>query len=157
MNEVIEQHLFGYQIKKIKCLSFKINEDIEVNIPTLMVNLNYRTTYKIEGSFFDFVLDVSFTPKDNDDAKCMEFSILNRFAVLDLAKYIDKETESFNFPPQVLVNMLSLSISHSRAIISQYTAGTKYEEVTIPITDAVPLAIQLFNLKLPVEPAVVNR
>jgi hypothetical protein len=148
MNEKTQQHLFGYQIKKIKCLSFKINEDIEVDLPTLMVNLNYRTTYNIEGGYFDFALDISFSPKDKPDVKCMEFDILNRFAVLDLAKYIDKETESFNFPPQVLVNILSLSISHSRAIISQQIGGTKYNDVIIPITDALPLATQFFNLKL---------
>lgn len=139
-------NVFAYQIKRIKCISFKINEDIPFQTnPPLMINLSYLIKFNKEKSYIDFVLGINYA-YDNVTEKCLQFDIQNRFSIDNINQYINTDDDTvINLPTNALVSMLSLSVTHARAIIGQHIEGTIYSEGLMPITNTFDLAKQFFG------------
>ncbi len=79
----------------------------------------------------------------------MEFQLQNVFQIHELKKYITNDGK-IDFPNQdVWVTIVGLSLSHSRAILSQQLAGTILQDSLLPILDAREVTANFFpNLNI---------
>jgi hypothetical protein len=75
----------------------------------------------------------------------MKMKTSNVFLILELADFYMSETDQFNIPDNVLVTLLSLSISHTRALLAKNAIGTKFAELYIPIVNPSEVLKQLFS------------
>jgi len=67
------------------------------------------------------------------------------FSVLELADYHKSENETYDIPDNVMVTFLSLSVSHTRALLAKNSQGTKFAGLYIPIVNPTDLFNQLFR------------
>lgn len=75
----------------------------------------------------------------------MKIKTSNVFLFLELANYHKPDTNEFNIPDNVMVTFLSLSISHSRALLSKNAMGTKFADLIIPIVNPSDILKKLFS------------
>ncbi|MBC7411892.1 MAG: hypothetical protein H7331_05495 [Bacteroidia bacterium] len=53
--------------------------------------------------------------------------------------------DDVRLPDSIIITLLSLSISHTRALLYNRTLGTKYENYIIPIVNPTELAHKLYK------------
>lgn len=147
MNEEMTD-LVGIQIRRVKGLSFKMDEmafqPVSLNIP-LTIFFEFKTGLNIPLNILEFTLKVSFKYQDSIEP-CLQAEIQNLFEIKDLPKYI--EGTNINLPREALITIVSLSVSHSRALIANYTAGSAFSDTVLPIVDGVAMTTQFFPEKL---------
>ena len=62
-------------------------------------------------------------------------SLSNLFSVNDLIRFADEKTKTYQLPEQYEVTLISISLSHSRAILLAKCAGTFLQNALLPIMD----------------------
>jgi phage-related minor tail protein len=66
----------------------------------------------------------------------MEGTSQNVFTIQELAKMVVSENQDLiNIPDNILTMLLSISISHTRALMSQSALGSKFQDIIIPIVN----------------------
>jgi hypothetical protein len=75
----------------------------------------------------------------------MKIKTSNVFLFSELPNFHKSDSNEFNIPDNVLVTFLSLSISHSRALLAKNALGTKFADLYIPIVNPTEIFNQLFN------------
>jgi len=62
-------------------------------------------------------------------------SLSNLFSIIALERFINKEDKTFSLPEILEVTLISISLSHSRAILLAKCAGTFLQNAVLPIMD----------------------
>jgi len=141
----MEQKPINFAIRKIKELEFSVNEAISlVNSNETNVSFELTTNVSLESNCVDLILTALFYDKPNGTV-FMKIKTGNLFEVIELAELYNLETDSFNIPDNVMVTMLSLSISHTRALLAKNALGTKFADHYLPIVNPSIILHQLFN------------
>lgn len=136
----------GIQIKRIKLLSFKMKEYLfKGDEAPASVVIDYRIEYNIEVNLVQFFLRILFKYESSEEA-LIEAEIHNVFEVENLKHYLD-DNNNIQLPKSALVVIVSLSISHSRALIANLTAGTILNDLIMPIFDGEDVANHFFFKK----------
>lgn len=121
-------------IKRIKEIGYQINEEILTEANT-EINLTFglTTNFDIGQKTTEIVLSATYFKKDTNETM-LEIKTSNIFTILELEDFKNKDN-SFSLPENILVTLLSLSITHTRALLSKNTQGTKYADLYIPIVN----------------------
>lgn len=132
-------------VKKIKDIEFFVNENIDVQTP-INANITFElfTQLNEKESLVEMLLSATFTDQAKENV-LMKIKTSNVFFLLELQQLLDKETKQYNIPDNIMVTMLSLSISHTRALLAKNALGTKFSELYIPIVNPAELFNNLFN------------
>jgi len=140
-----DSKMFGMQIRRIKQLSFFVNEALyKLNkAENSEIKLDYRLGFITENDIVDFTLKISFFYSTSKTIY-LESEIQNIFQIKDLKNFVD-ETGKMKLPDNALISMVSLSISHARAITANNVAGTLLNDIILPIFDGVLVAKQFFG------------
>ena len=131
-------------IKKIKEVEFIVNEEVEIANPNIAnISFEVTTNINLKDTSVEMLLTATFS--DMTQGKVfMKIKTSNVFLVLELAQFHSPENNTFNIPDNVLVTLLSLSISHTRALLAKNALGTKFAELYIPIVNPSEVLKQLF-------------
>lgn len=142
-NQQSNQEPLLYSIKRIKELAFFINEYLfkpEEN--DTIVNYNQKLGYT-ETGFVDFTLRAFFVYKNHPKDALFSIDVQTIFEVKDLKKYITKD-KRLNLPSQFLITMVSLSVSHTRALLAKQTSDTLFAQNILPVVNAIEMAKAFF-------------
>lgn len=141
----MEQTQVNIAVKKIKEIEFFVNEEIELANPPIP-NISFELTINIDlnEKSVEMLLTTFFTDTIQGNV-FMKIKTSNVFLFLELANFHKLETSEFDIPDNVLVTFLSLSISHSRALLAKNALGTKYTDLYIPIVNPSEILKQLFG------------
>jgi len=132
----MNQMFIPFSIKRIKVLSSSINETgVPPNIPIEM-EFQLNSQFNLEANILIFNLKISYFMQNDTDAKTQvgDFNVQNAFNIPDLKNYIINETQ-INVPIDTLRILVSLSISHARALIAQLVSGTTFQEALLPVVN----------------------
>jgi len=141
----MEQIQVNIAVKKIKEVEFFVNEEIELaNPPIASISFELTTNINLDEKSVEILLTTFFTDTIQD-TMFMKIKTSNVFLFLELANFYKPETKEFEIPDNVLVSFLSLSISHSRALLSKNALGTKFTDLYIPIVNPSEILKQLFG------------
>jgi len=141
----MEQKQANIAIKKIKEIEFFVNEAIELEDPALF-NIGFELTINVTllHNTIKMVLPTIFAVSNRNNV-FMRIKTSNVFLFLELADFRKSESDEFDIPDNVMVTLLSLSISHSRALLAKNSLGTKFAELYIPIVNPSEILKQLFG------------
>jgi hypothetical protein len=138
--------VFEIAIRKVRLRGFGIDDTIEVNtINDFDINIEQQLSFSIPDEHVTLFLVTKFFMKSTE--KIVAHAIVqNTFAVKGLHKMQNKENpEVMNIPDDILTTILSISISHSRALMGSALMGSKFEDFYIPIVNPKEVMIQLFK------------
>lgn len=140
-----QAEFFEIAINRIKLLSLNIDESLSPEEPTATtINIEQKLNILLEANLIILELKISFTSIKNN-ISFIESKIQNVFTVQNLKKFKNsKKNNEINLPEDLLVTLMSLSISHSRALIAQANAGSAYQDIYMPIVNPVEVTRQLF-------------
>lgn len=131
-------------IKKIKEVEFIVNEEVEIANPNIAnISFELTTNINLNDTSVEMLLTATFSDMTQGTV-FMKIKTSNVFLVLELAQFHSPENNTFNIPDNVLVTLLSLSISHTRALLAKNALGTKFAELYIPIVNPSEVLKQLF-------------
>lgn len=141
----MEQKQVNIAVKKIKEIEFFVNEAIELADPSLF-NIGFELTINITliDNTIEMVLSTIFADLNQTNI-FMRIKTSNVFLFLELADFRNPENNEFDIPDNIMVTILSLSISHSRALLAKNSLGTKFSELYIPIVNPSEILKQLFG------------
>jgi hypothetical protein len=144
----MEQTQVNIAVKKIKEVEFYVNEEIELaNPPIANIKFELTTNIILDDNSIEMLLTTYFADQVQGNM-FMKIKTSNVFLFLELANFHKPEKNEFDLPDNVLVTFLSLSISHSRALLAKNALGTKFADLYIPIVNPSEILKQLFGKQL---------
>ncbi|MCD4794679.1 MAG: hypothetical protein K8R54_15695 [Bacteroidales bacterium] len=137
---------FDIGIRKIKDLAFSVNEDVEFKKET-SIQINSGLQFNKSDDTIELLLNINFLTKESN-IEFMNSRTSNIFYIPNLVQYENKTNpDMFNLPDAMLITIVSLSITHARALISRNAKGTKFEDIYLPIFNPADLTKNLFSKK----------
>lgn len=138
-----EQKAIGFQIARIRTIGFKLNEhNIRPAEPqrSIELELQHRTDFNIDANILSITIRCYFYYDAELTAENIlaDIEVENFFAVEELHKHVKDGQE--DLPAEIWVSMFGLSVSHTRALLSERIAGTKLTNLIIPIVNPLELA-----------------
>lgn len=132
-------------IARIKEVEYFINESIVLQ-QGAKVNINFQVTtnFKLDEKTVEILLTAQFA-EIAEGTVLLKIKTSNVFSVLELVDFHKPESETYNIPDNVMVTLLSLSVSHTRALLAKNAQGTRFAGLYIPIVNPTDLFNQLFN------------
>jgi len=132
-------------IFRIKEVEYFINESIELQ-PDVQVNISFQVTtnIKLDDKTVEILLTVQFS-EIKKGIVLLKIKTSNVFSVLELVDFCKPGNEAYDIPDNVMTTFLSLSISHTRALLAKNAQGTKFADMYIPIVNPTDLFNQLFK------------
>lgn len=145
MPEKKDQILFA--IRRIKELSFTLNEQMFQPSPVdkeIKIEFQYNIAFNSKSNLVVFTLRTVYLYPEFVSANnfLCDIHVQNIFEVPNLAAYfINNE---FILPKELIISIVSLSISHSRALFCKNIDGTIFQENIIPIINPVEISASFF-------------
>ena len=128
-------------ILKIKDLGFFLDELIDSGEDSgLVYNLNIGQN--IQEEWIEFMLEAQFKNKTTGET-FLSGKASTRFLIKNLKDFV--VSDSLNLPPDAMTTMFSMSFTHTRAILSKNTAGSKFDNMYLPIVNPGELLNNFFN------------
>ena len=130
-------------IKRIKTLSFTINElAIRQDEELLKAELGLSLGFSVEKNLIELKVRTYYSYPE-DTSPVADITVQNIFEVNSLAPYLERP----NFivlPDKVIITLVGLSISHTRALLSQCLLGTPLQDSIMSILDPAEVAKHYF-------------
>ncbi len=133
-------------ILKIRELAFSILEE-RVDETGLSIGFSVETIINFDEETFEIKVDYSLKSKFTGLSH-VQIKVSNLFRISNLKDYSAKDKAHVTLPDATLITMLSLSISHTRALLAKNTAGTTLEQYILPIVNPTEIAKQIFNIQI---------
>lgn len=123
-----------FSIKKIKEFYFIVNEAVSEQNKPVIIQFQHFTRFFGDDDIIDLTLRAYYTHDSTVPPKIIlvDIHVQNIFEVENLKQYSVNDTE-FVLPQNLIVLMVSIAISHTRALVAKNIAGTIYQEHIIPI------------------------
>ena len=137
-------------IRRIVLLNYLIDEALEKELGTEMdFTVTQNTKFNISEESAKFAITFSYIYKETRE-KPIEITVLTEFQLKDFAKVQDFEDKMNNnnlarIPREVLITCLSLSLTHTRTLLSQNIASSIFmNKIPWPIFDPQVIADALY-------------
>jgi hypothetical protein len=145
MNEQEPQPPHSIIVKRIKALSFFINEfDIPKDV---LFKVDFNQQFRINAPsdliFIDLKVWYSIPTDDNQNRIVLDCVVQNVFEVTNLN--IFKKDGHVILPNEILVSLVGLAITHTRAVVAINTSGTVFQDTLIPVVNPIEATKAFFN------------
>lgn len=137
----------GIQIKRVKALSFFVNESLARFDTPYKLEFSHTININADLGLLFFTIRVFYYYPENEGKATdllLDMHVQNVFLVHDFKQYLEKNDSKVGLPADVWINIVSLSVSHARAILAQYVAGTVLQDSIFPIMNANDIAMKFF-------------
>jgi hypothetical protein len=147
---------FKYGIAKVKTISFFVNEVAYINDPKKEVRVQMSHVFGTSPEFglVDFRLSTFFLYPERPDQILSEIVVQNVFSIQNFSKY--HKGNFTTFPSEFILSMISMSISHSRALYINQLSGTLFQDFMLPITNSLDAAKHFFPTLFNKKTGVLN-
>jgi hypothetical protein len=148
---------FAYAIMNIKETAFRVNESLFLGSEKeAKAQFKHKLSFDVEKEILVFALLTGFLYEDQLQGEPLAImEVENHFYIQEMKAWMTSDT-TIELPDQFWITIVSLSITHTRALFHKALSGTNMREVMIPIVNPVEVAKVFFpNMKLPdrLEPA----
>lgn len=133
-----------FSVRKISVVGSHINEKLyRQKGEVVRVNYNQLLTYSPLG-LIDFTLGVSYLYEDKPNEILFATEVQTVFEIPNIKEYINAQTNALTIPTDLLVMIVSISVSHTRALLARQCAGTIYNDILLPIVNPLEMAQAFF-------------
>ncbi len=135
-------------IKRVKQLSFGIDESAVVPVADdISITIEQNLSFSVKDDTITLLLNITILSRSLERT-LMNGIVQNVFVLKDLKRLVDaNDPNVLNLPDTILSTLLSISVAHSRALMSQSAMGTSLQDVYIPLVNPDQMAKDLFNLQ----------
>jgi hypothetical protein len=136
-NEKME---ISYNIKRIKDIYFNVNEYLYDPAKTIKIELNQHFGINLENNLVNCSIRIYLHYEDSPQNILAEIKVENVFSVNNLNTIAKEKGGTDYIPPDLIIALLGLSVSHGRALFSKNLAGTVFQDVYLPISNPAAIA-----------------
>jgi hypothetical protein len=129
-------------INKIKVIETALNDDAQFETENLNISYNFGVDFNIADDLISVKVNI-FYWVGNHENKLANILVNNIFILKDLKNYKQAENQ-LDIPDSVISTFLGISISHTRALMSQHLAGSRLENYLFPI---IPMKVLMKQFK----------
>ncbi|MBX7044680.1 MAG: hypothetical protein K1X86_02490 [Ignavibacteria bacterium] len=137
----MNEQIVNFKISSIDVLSFGFelkDEFIKYELEEPKKNREYffdikiQNNYMLPENFIQMEVNVNIFLDVQRTIKLGNILISNLFEVENLSSYYSEYEDTMKFPENFILGLISLSVTHTRAVLITKTAGTFLENVMIP-------------------------
>ncbi|MEP7143623.1 MAG: hypothetical protein ABI707_12165 [Ferruginibacter sp.] len=128
----------NFTILRIKTISFYVNEVSFQEGKDVKIEMNQNFGVSLAAEVIEYRLRVYLFHLDNPSLRLSEIIVHNSYKIENIMDYFSNDVLSL--PSSLFISLLSMSISHSRALFCQNTAGTIYQDYILPIINPTDVA-----------------
>lgn len=150
MPQALSSVSMGIAVRRIKEFSFYINEGLfahkqtENNSSLLQVEFALRLAFTPETNLVFLTIRAYYHfPGASPDEIIADITVQNVFELPDLKRFQVAASEII-LPTNVIITLVGLSISHTRAMMAKNLAGTPMQENLLAIVDPIAVARHFF-------------
>lgn len=140
-------------VQKVSISQFFVDELVHrEGKQELTLNINQKSFFDGNTNIAKIYLSFTYAYKDTQ-VKVSEITVMNAFIIEDLKSYLyNNDSSKIILPRPTLVILVSIALSHTRALFSHSIAGTSFaEEMPLIIFDPVAVADVIFpEIKPPI-------
>ena len=115
-----------------------MNESLFELNKVVRIQFQHNTNYFSDNNLIEIKLRIYYSYDQSPNIVLVDFQVQNVFEVINLKQYfINKE---FILPQSSIAILVSLSISHARALMAKNIAGTMYQENILPVVNPMDVA-----------------
>jgi hypothetical protein len=145
------EDFFPFSITKVRQVHLTINERFYNNQENakVILGMSQTTATSVENNLLDFTLFIflHYEGTPVPEGILADIKVQNIFHIPDIHRL--KGEDGTFIPDAILIPVVSMAISHTRALFCQALAGTVYDGIIIPITNPIDAANYLFPKKEP--------
>lgn len=138
-----------FRILRVKDISFTVNEILyDPNYPTdkTQVRVNCELKFNVEDNYVIIEMIPSYL-YEYPDREIKEhifatITVHNTFLFNDVKSFM--KGDQLYLPTEVLVSLIGISISHTRALFSKSLDGTAFNGIVLPLIDPLEFSRQIF-------------
>lgn len=123
----------AWAINEIKELEFFVDEELDIG-PSFNFNFNVTLNPKPLENKLQFIIHASYIKKETNEV-FMKSKVATSYLIKDLHLF-SKKTEggkdAVNLPNPLWIALFSIAFTHTRAILSRSSSGTKYAHMLLP-------------------------
>lgn len=139
--------IITYKILRVKDTSFSINEKVYNHSYTeerTQVRVNCELKHNVKFNYITFEIEPTYFYLHPDGAEDIFAStvVSNVFELSDVSQFV--KDEELILPSHLLVTLLGISISHTRALFSRNMEGTVYSRLILPLIDPMAFCRTIF-------------
>jgi hypothetical protein len=144
-------------VKRVKDFYFAINERLYIADPTkvIKIELGHVLGFNVPLNLCNFTLRIYLHYIENPENILADIQVENIFEIQDLAKF-QLENKLVVLPSQLITAIVSMSLSHGRALLLKNTSGTVFQEVILPITNPVEVSKHFFPYMFKEEQTIIQ-
>lgn len=132
----INKSTLEWAIARVNTLAFKTNETSQIPVGQNAANINIgtQTTVNLENNFVAINIKVAFTTLEDHSITMVEGEFQTVFTFKDLIDWKNPDNESeILLPNEVTYTMLTISLSHARALLSFLSANGPFQHLIMPL------------------------
>lgn len=155
-NKNVNEIIFSYSVKRVKDIYFNINEQLFIPDPTklIKIELGHRLGFNLLVNQLNFTLRI-YLHYDGMDEILVDMQVDNVFEIQNMQQY-QVENQLIVLPQLLITSIVSMSLSHGRALLQKNTAGTVFQDVVLPVTNASAVAEHFFAYMFNKESTVIR-
>ncbi|MEO6978427.1 MAG: hypothetical protein ABI113_08610 [Mucilaginibacter sp.] len=133
-------------VKRIKSRYFSIDEFNIANDAVFKVEFSHVLMIDSVANliFFDLKVWYSIPQNENQNRVVLDCLVQNIFEVANI-KSFKQDDGMIKLPNEILINIVSMAITHTRAVVAINTAGTVFQDTLIPVVDPVEATMAFFK------------
>lgn len=138
-----------YKIIRVKDISFSVNEILfDPKYPTdkVQVRVNCELKFNADANYVIIELNpvylYEYPDEEINERIFATIIVQNAFAVNDVQSLI-KDGQLY-LPTNLLVTLIGISISHTRALFAKTVDGTAFNGIVLPLIDPLVFSRQIF-------------
>lgn len=128
----------SFVIKRVQEVFFYLNEKLFVPDPEKIIQIQLGETigFNFENKYVNFTLRIFLHYANSPiNDTLADIRVENIFEVPQLNSFLNKDNLVI-LPQDLIISIVSMSISHARALLCKNLAGTSYQSVILPISNA---------------------
>ena len=140
------------KIKRIKEQSFSINETLFSDVSTFVkIEIGQRLSFAIEENLVAISIRFYYHyPEDNSDQIIAEINVQNVYEIPGLSSFYISSNE-IKLPKETIINIVGVSISHTRALLAKNLLGTSLQDNLPAIVNPEEVAKHFFPRMFDIE------
>jgi hypothetical protein len=144
------QNTSSINIQRIKDVSFEIKENLYREDDEIIgYNIGHTIGFNSALNFVNLKLIVIYSYPDTPEETIFKIEVENIFEISNLNKYLPKSNEitveNMKVPSEILIAIVGISISHTRALLAKNLSGTAFGDIYLPVLSSLELAKFFFG------------
>lgn len=126
-----EENKVEIGIKRIKVIQSSLKELNGFLKENIQFSFNYNVAFNVKEDTVNITVNVLYYSEIPEN-EIASFKVSNEFLVKELSNFAEKDN-ALNFPNQIMATLISIAISHTRALLSQLLKGSEIEDLIFPL------------------------